>query len=169
MESSFLAPPGKLVIGHVLDCNKASLERELKFYDKQLYLKWNPKKRGGWGCWEVRRKPEYTINIYQGKVGEYELYTVEHKELDIINHVLDLPYLSRNTLGKLKQMDTWNNKQWAKDLEYTEAKMREREEKKALDEMKYNIKQHKQEWRDFAKFVSEGGNPGQVLAKAWGK
>lgn len=168
--SFFIAPFGKLITGSVLDCNKDSLERELKFYDSQLYLKWNPRKRKGYGQWEVRRKPDRCINVYQGMLGSAKLFTVEYKEIDIVHHVLDLPYLSRNTLGKIKQMDTWGKGvDYTKDLEYKEALYRQKEEKAALDELKYNVQQHKKEWRDFAQFVSEGGNPGQVLAGTWGK
>lgn len=168
--SFFLAPYGKLITGHILDCDKDSLERELKFYDAQLYLRWNTKKRKGYGQWEVRRKPDQTTNVFQGMVGSAKLFTVEYREIDIVNHVLDLPYLSRNTLGKLKQMDTWGKVgNFAKNLEYEEATHRQKEEKAALQDLKYNVKQYKKEWRDFAQFVSQGGNPGQVLSGTWGK
>ena len=37
---------GRLVVGSVNDCDRAGLERALRDFDKQLYLKWNPKKYG---------------------------------------------------------------------------------------------------------------------------
>lgn len=162
----YLAPTGRLIVGNTMDCNKAALERALKFYDSQLYLNWNPKKRGGWGMWEVRRRPDTMSKVYHGKINGVPLYTFEYKELDIIAHVIDLPVLSYDVIGKIKAMDTWANgelKNFSRNLEYSEAKHREKEEKKNRDELRYNIKQHKREWREFAQLVSQGVSPSQVL------
>src|SRR6185369_13350161 len=102
----FLKPTGSLIIGNTGDCNKGFLERCLKYYDQQLYIKWNPKKRGGWGMWEVRRRPETATNVFQGKLEDgTNVYTYEYKELDLVNHVLDVPVLHYNVLGKIKSMD----------------------------------------------------------------
>lgn len=167
LESSLLAPYGKLVTGHVLDCDKASLERSLKDYDKQLYIKWNPKKNKGYGSWEIRRHPDKKQMVYKCDFNGYKIFEYEYKELDIINHVLDVPYLSREVVGRIKKMDTWTDKRWNQDLEYREATHRDAQDKKARDDLKYNIKQHTQQWRDFMSHISQGGNPGQVLSGVW--
>jgi len=159
----FIAPMGKYIIGNTLDCNKKMLERALQFYDKQLYLQWNPKKRGGWGKWEIRRRPDVYTKVYQGEWQGASLYTSELRELDLVNHVLDLDVLHMDALGKIKRMDTWKNKNFATDLEKFEAEHRQKMESKAREDLAYDIKQHKREWREFAQLVSSGMNP----AAAW--
>jgi hypothetical protein len=161
--NDYLRPTGSIVIGSVHDCNRAALERSLKFYDPQLYIKWNPKKRGGWGCWEIRRKPEHLTKVYQGQWNGQALYTLEYKENDLVHHVLDVPVLRYDVLGKLKSMDAWNNKNFLNDLDYEAERLKEREEAKAKAELRYNIKQFKREWRDFASLVREGVNPSQII------
>jgi len=159
----YLKPTGNLIIGNTLDCNKAVLESHLKAYDRQLYIKWNPKKREGWGMWEVRRRPDQPSKVYQGMFNGSKLYTIEYVELDIINHVLDVPVLHENILGKIKSMDAWNTKNYIDELDYAAAKHKETEEKKAREEMRYNAKQFKREWKEFASLVSQGVNPGNIL------
>jgi hypothetical protein len=159
----YVAPTGKLITGSVFDGNKARIERQLKFYDKQLYIKWNPKKRGGWGCWEVRRKPEFLSSVYQGTLNGTAYYTAEYKETDIVHHVLDVPVLTDKLLGKIKSMDTWNHKDWVGHMEYEGAKYKERIEAGAREELKYEITQHKREWRELASLVQQGANLGQFL------
>lgn len=156
---------GRLVVGSVLDCNKDALERSLKFYDNQLYIKWNPKKRGGLGVWEIRRRPNEMTQVYQGNWRGHDLYTMEWKELDIVHHVLDVPVLKYNVLTRIKEMDVWGKKSWVDSSDYEAERERANIEKGARAELKYAIQQHKQEWRDFARLVSEGHNPGQVLNK----
>lgn len=163
----WVKPTGNVITGHVSDCDKGALERALKFYDKQLYLKWNPKKNKGWGVWEIRRHPDKKEMVYKTHFQGIKIFEYEYVENNLVNHVLDCPRLSMDLVGKLKSMDTWNDKRWAANLEYGEAKHREKIEKRAHDELKYEIKQYKQEWRDFARLVSEGLNPGRVLSGRW--
>lgn len=159
----YLRPTGGLIVGNGLDCNKAFLERILKAYDKQLYIKWNPKKRGGWGMWEVRRKPDTLTNVYHGEFNGAKLYTAEYVEIDIVNHVLDVEVLHENILGKIKQMDTWGKKNYIDELDSAAAKYKQEEEVKARAEMRYNAKQHKREWKEFAALVAQGVNPSHIL------
>ena len=163
LPGDYIKPTGNIIVGNSLDCNKASLERHLKAYDKQLYIKWNPKKNGGWGMWEVRRKPETLTNVFHGKFEGIKIYTAEYVELGIVNHVLDVPVLHENVLGKIKSMDSWASKNFIDELDYAAAKHKETEEKKAREEMRYNAKQFKREWREFASLVSQGVNPGSIL------
>lgn len=158
-----LKPTGRLIVGNTLDCNKNYVERCLKFYDKQLYLKWNPKKRGGWGMWEVRRKPEFLTHVFQGTFNGSKLYTAEYVEMDIVNHVLDVEVLHENILGKIKSMDSWGTSNYIDGLDYAAAKHKEQEQKKAREEMRYNAKQHKREWKEFAALVAQGVNPSHIL------
>lgn len=161
--SSDLRGFGRVVTGSVQDCNKLALESALKFYDPFLYIKWNTDKRGGRGCWEVRRAPEYTTPVYQGKLNGQKLYTMERVESDIIHHVLDVPVLHYGVLGKIKSMDAWKHKNFNSYLENAAAEWEARERQSAREELQYNIKQHKREWREFASLVSQGLNPGQLI------
>lgn len=156
---------GNIIVGSVWDCNKAALERSLKFYDSQLYIKWNPNKRRGHGIWEIRRRPNRMTPVYQGQWQGKDLYTMEWKEIDHVHHVLDVPVLRYDVLAKIKSMDTFGQKNWLAAQDYEATRIYDKIEKGAREELKYEIKQHKQEWRDFARLVSEGHNPGQVLNK----
>jgi hypothetical protein len=161
-------PTGNIITGSVMDCNKNELEKRLKAYDKKLYIKWNPRKLKGWGLWEVRREPEKKRLVYKGEYQGVDLYMAEYVEMDVISHVLDVPILNYRVIDKIKKMDTWGDdkgRNWVDRLESQEATMKEKLEAKSKEDMRYNLKQHAKEWRDFAKFVSEGGNPGQILSK----
>jgi hypothetical protein len=59
------APLGKLIEGHVLDVNKRGFERVLRDLDDRLYVRWNPRKIKGHGCWEIRRAPGVYTAIHQ--------------------------------------------------------------------------------------------------------
>lgn len=161
--SSELRGFGRVVTGSLLDANKQAIERSLQFYDPFLYIKWNPDKRGGRGCWEVRRAPEYTTLVYQGKLNGQKLYTAERVESDIIHHVLDVNVLHYNLLGKIKSMDAWKHKDFNAYLENAAAEWETRERKRAREEMQYDITQHKQEWRDMLALVQAGANPAQFI------
>lgn len=163
LDASYLQPTGSLITGTVHDSDKARIERQLKFYDKQLYLKWNPKKRGGWGLWEVRRKPEFLTQVYQGHFGDAALYTHEYVEHDIVHHVLDVPILDDRLLGKIKSMDTWQTKNWVDRMEYEGARSLENINSGAREELKYELKQHKREWKELASLVQQGADLGQFL------
>lgn len=165
---------GKIVKGHVLDVSRPSLERALRDYDAQLYLKWNPHKLQGMGLWEVRRKPETKtvgendVVVYKGNTYVCPKYT----ELDIVNHVLDVPVLGYHILNRIKDMDTWSQsyrgKDFVSEMEYQEAKYAEREEDRAFDTLNYAIKQEKTAIRGFKDYLLGGGSPHR-LAEYWNK
>lgn len=165
-------PTGRIATGSVLDCAKGPLEQALKFYDPCLYVKWNPKKLKGWGCWEIRRRPEEKQVVESVSFGGATFSRVEYKEYDMVHHVMDLAYLNYNALEKLKAMDTWSEGrkglEWVKQLDYREAKAQERIEAKASVEREYNLKQLKPQIKDLMDFVSSGGNPAR-LADHWSK
>lgn len=158
----YLSPTGKLIQFNTADCDKNALERSLKFYDRQLYLKWNPKKRSGWGMWEVRRRPNELTALYEGAVPGGELFRLEYSELDIVNHILDVPVLTYDVLGKIKSMDTWTSKNWVATQDYEARRAKDLEDRRAREELKYNIKQFKREWRELAIAVQQGMNPAEI-------
>jgi len=155
---------GRVVTGSVLDCNKDALERSLKFYDRYLYIKWNTDKLDGRGCWEIRRAPEYPTMVCHGTLDDgSKLYTYERKEVDFIHHVLDCPVLHYGLLGKIKSMDAWKYKDFDAHLENVAVEHEQKVRKNANEEMRYDLKQHKQEWKKFASLVSEGADLGAFL------
>lgn len=170
MPKIWLAPSGRLIEGHVLDCAKRPLEEALHLYDSNLYVKWNPRKLKGWGCWEVRRSPEEKVVIETIPFKGVTYTSIGYKEIDIIHHVMDVPYLNYLILEKLKKMDTWQefNKGagWAADLDYKEAKKQEEIVDKSEAEKAYNLKQHRSQIKDLMDYVNSGGNPAR-LADHW--
>lgn len=164
----FLGAVGKLSKGHVLDVRKAPFERALKDYDPQLYVKWNPKKLRGWGCWEIRRKPlaKRPVGIYA--LEGYSIIRCEYVENDVENHVLDMAFMNYDQIRKIHSLDTWNKNHWIHQIDYLENKKNKETKAKALDELKYNIKQHKSAFREFSDLVNSGVNPAEVVtATKW--
>jgi hypothetical protein len=136
----------------------------LQQYDRQLYNKWNPKKRGGMGLWEVRRRPDRKTAVYQGK----GIYSLEYVELDLINHVMDAPILTPRLLNKIQAMDAWRINNWAADFETKRRQYEEHLNEKVREETSYMIKQHKTEFSDFRSLLLSGFNPAR-LAQYWGR
>lgn len=163
-----IGPVGKLIEGHVLDVSKTALTRALRDYDKQLYIKWNPKKLRGWGCWEVRRKPEKKTALYHSTHEGVDYYSLEYYELGIISHIMDAAFLNYDLLRKLKEMDTWQVKDWVSELEYRERQYFINKHEKDLKDTKYNLLQERSMIRDFRAAILSGTNPAN-LARYWGK
>lgn len=165
-------PSGRLIRGHVLDCSRGPLEEALRRYDPQLYISWNTRKLRGWGCWEVRQKPLEKNIIDSLMFKGSTIHVLAYKELDIINHVIDVPFLNYGILDKIKRMDSWAHSYKGKDfvnhMDYSEAKFEEKIENKMVDDLEYNLKQMKPELRYFRDFVLSGQNPAD-LAKYWNK
>jgi hypothetical protein len=164
-----IGPTGRLVTGSVLDVSKRGLEQALRAYDELLYIKWNPKKRSGMGCWEIRRRPDKKTALYEGEYEGTHLYRVEWDELDIVHHVLDVDTLNYGVLTKIMKMDVWKYKNLVAEIDYAEKKYAEKIEKQTQEEMAYLIKQHKREIREFREMILSGHNPARILASNWGR
>lgn len=158
------APLGKLIAGHVLDVNKKKFTEALQHYDKQLYVKWNPRKIRGHGCWEIRRKPAKKTILYKGSWNGMNFYEPTTLEFNDIHHVLDCAFLNYDAIRKLKEMDTWDTKNFSATLEQREADAQAKIQAKLLDEMKYTIKQHKSMAGDLYEALRSGVPLGQILA-----
>lgn len=171
----------------MLDCARAPLLATLKRYDPFLYLKWNPKKRGGKGVWELRRAPEvksvaisvpsdrHSVKSIQGDIydlGPYSIVVPKYHEYDIENHIKDFECLGYHILGWLDQHDTWKygfrGKYLTKEADYNEAKYMERIDEQADADRQYMAKQHKTLINDFREFILAGGNPYRIVDH-WGK
>lgn len=182
----------RLVQGHVLDVAKKPLLEALRRYDVQLYVKWNPKKLQGHGCWELRRKPEmktvregrFLDTPYRGRVffpgdihdlGDFTIVEPKYHETSFENHVKDFTHLSYGMVGWIAAHDLWTmdqcgfkGKNFTKEAEYREAKYEEKIDEDADADKQYMIKQHRTQFNDFRSYINTGGNPYRLM-DYWGK
>lgn len=173
----------RLVKGSVLDCAAAPLLAALRRYDSQLYFEWNSKKRGGLGCWQLKRKHElksvkegrYVDAPTKGRVyvpgdifPNVEFTIVAPKQRS--DFVKDFNYLTYDMVSWVASQDLWKygykGKDFVSEADYRNAKWMEAEEQAAHSERQYMIRQHKTQFRDLAEYIYSGGNPHR-LADYW--
>lgn len=172
-----LEATGNILTGDVLDVARAPLERALRAYDDQLYLKWNAKKNFGYGSWELRRRPNKKTIVETIPYGNTNYHVLDYKETDIENHVFDIPYLSYEVLTRLKKADMWaisgfDGSNLDKTKRLVDSFDGKREEfhagvkKKAHDNAMYELKQDKAVLNQFRNDILSGLNPSEI-AKYW--
>src|SRR5690242_6715826 len=98
----FVGPTGSLIKGNVLDCNLKHFQSALQGYDPDLYVKWNPRKLQGWGCWEIRHKPRESQVVALEEFNGATYVVIDKQESNVIHHVLDCGYLNYDALRKIK-------------------------------------------------------------------
>ncbi len=166
-------PTGHICKGHVLDVSLKPFQRALKAYDPYLYVTWNPNKLKGWGCWEIRRKPEMMsikdIIEFNGNT----IVEIDYLEQDVINHVLDCAFLNYDQLRKIKSIDTWTNfgekgKNFSAEVDNKAIAYAEEQRSKIKKETSYVAKQYKKEIKAFKEYVLSGNNPANI-ARYWNK
>lgn len=165
----FLGPTGRLSKGHVLDVSVEGISRAIKDYDSQLYIKWEPKKLRGWGCWEIRRKPLLKSIVDVTEFDGQVILKLDYKEDGFTNHVLDCAFLNYDLLRKLQSMDTFKEGAtgFAERLERREEEHKKEVKEKARQEMIYAGKQNKAALNDFREYILSGNNPADI-AEHWG-
>ncbi len=167
--SILMGPTGKLIRGNVLDVNQKYFDRALRFYDRQLYSKWNPEKLKGNGCWEIRRKPEFNSCLDIAEFNGSLIFKVGPKEIDLVHHVLDCAYLNYDAIRKLKEMDTWqygNSTQWQDEVERRTKSKKDLEKENRLKEKRYMVEHFRAEIKAFKEMVRDGKNP-HAIAGYW--
>jgi hypothetical protein len=167
----WVAPTGGLTTGHVLDVAKAPFERALRDYDSQLYVRWNPRKVRGWGCWEIRRRPNRKsvkeIVNFKGA----SIVVIDYVETDFGSSILDAAFLNYDQLRKLQAMDTWAQKTglgFVDSMERKEQEHREAVKAKQQADLKYAAGQMRTAVRDFKDMLQSGLNPAEI-ATHWDK
>ncbi len=164
-----MGPTGKLIKGHVLDCNEKLFNEALRFYDKQLYTKWNPHKLRGVGCWEIRRRPEFNSAV---DVVEFEgnlIFKVGPKEYDLVHHILDCAFLNYDAIRKLREMDMWqhgNATQYQDEVERRTRDRKEREKEEFAKERRAMVRYFRKGIRGFMESLKDGVNP-HAIANHW--
>ena len=169
-----VGPTGYLVRGDVLDCNAKSLDRAVKKYDPQLYLKWRPEKNHGYGQWELRRRPDHKSIVETIQLNGITIHKLQYKEWDIENHVFNLEHLGYDLLDKLKRCDVWSKIGYEKgktnrvdqflntvDKNYNTKKATDKQ--KNYDEAVYQMKQGKTFLKRFQEDIQSGYNPANLM------
>lgn len=169
MAEILIGPTGSLIKGHVLDVNQKHFNEALQFYDKQLYTKWSPKKCGGWGAWEIRRRPDFNSAL---DIAEFEgnlIFVVGPKEYDMVHQIMDCAFLNYDQLRKLKEIDTWqygNSSQYQDEVERRTRARQEKEQEIARKERTYMTQHYRAEIKAFRQMVLDGTNPA-AIAQYW--
>lgn len=158
---------GKIVQGTVNDCNKKVFVQLLQNLDRQLYVKWNPEKLDGMGCWEIRRRPDRKTAVPKWELGDSIVFDLEYVENDLVNHVLDLPCLHYNAIEYLKSIDTWEVKNWVSDFEYREGKHLDKQKASNKNDLRYAVKHYKKAFADFQEHIRSGRSPVDFLEGEW--
>lgn len=172
-----LGATGNIIQGDVLDVGKAALERSLQDYDSLLYIKWNSTKRRGYGCWELRRRPEMKTVVLRETFEGITYSVVDYKELDVENHVADFPSLNYDILAKLRKMDVWaaagydkHNKKkinnFLNEMDYRRKSHKDSQDLKLYEDMMYNMKQQRSALNGLRQAILDGTNPAE-LARYW--
>lgn len=162
-----LGPVGRVAEGHVLDCNKKSFERALQNYDPMLYIRWNPKKLRGHGCWEIRRRPEFNSALDVTEFGEAVIVKVGPREIDLVHHVMDCAFLNYDQLRKLKEIDTWQYGTSTQYQDLVERKTRDRkelEQSQGMQRRREAIRTFRKQINEFREYILNGGNPHMIGA-----
>ncbi len=165
-----VGPVGKVSVGHVLDCNKERFEKALQAYDPMLYVRWNPKKMKGHGCWEIRRRPEFNCALDVAELDEKTaLVKVGPREIDVVHHVLDCAFLNYDQLRKIKEMDTYqygDAKQWQELVERKGRDKKELEASQGMQRRREAIRTFRKQINAFREYILNGGNPHNI-GKFW--
>jgi hypothetical protein len=160
------APLGRVIRGHVLDCNQKAFNRALREIDSRLYTEWNPFKVRGHGCWEIRIKPRRKTPLYRGTYRGAAFYELVDLEFDTVHHVLDCAFLNYDALRKLKEMDTYDKNHFVHNLEALEQEQANKVAEEAQRERRYNLRQHKSALHELYERVRSGQNLHRIIGEA---
>lgn len=150
---------GNTIEGHVLDVRKEPFLRALKDLDSRLYIKWNPEKNAGNGCWEIRIKPTKKVPVYKTTLNGVKYFELEYVEDNLIHHILDVPCLNYRVITRLREMDAYAQKDWLENMDYQAEKALIEKENKADAERRYLVKENKKYFRELQELVQSGYNP----------
>jgi hypothetical protein len=161
-----IGPTGRICRGHVLDIGKDTLEARLRGYDPLLYLAWNPKKRRGYGCWEVRRRPDkMTATPWAELENGQIIFKLDYVENNLIHHVMDADILSHDVMSRLAEMDMWKYADAVGEAEYRGQQREERLTAEAHAESMYVAKQHRRQIQEIKELILSGVNPARIIAQ----
>lgn len=169
-----IGPTGALVQGTIYDCKKSSLENAIKSYDPLLYIKWNPTKNYGMGCWELRRRPEKKSVKQSFAIEGVTYHHLDYVELDLVNHIFDLPILSYSVIERIKKADVWAKADYdGTNLQKVTTLLDKIEEKrlalqaahkeKNMADTMYAMKQFDSQLEVYRQAILDGQNPADLV------
>lgn len=169
-----IGPTGALIQGSIHDCNKSSLESAIKSYDPLLYIKWNPNKFNKMGCWELRRRPEKKSVKQTLEYGGAKYHHLDYVEIDIVNHIFDVPVLGYNLVQKIKKSDVWAAAGYdGTNLDKIYSKLTGIEDKrleiqqgikdKNMSDALYGMKQIRNQLNGYRQSILDGQNPADLV------
>jgi hypothetical protein len=164
-EAKFPQKDGNIVVGTMYDCNRKHFERALKAYSERLYVGWNPFKKDGQGCWEVWFRPSRKTPVlrYYDELTGVKIYTAEYVPNDFEHWVADCDYLSYDFIGKLREMDSWENKQLISGHDDALQAHEDKLERQEDDNIKQIVKENKKAFRDLLDYTQSGFDPVQFF------
>lgn len=157
----FNKPTGFLVEGHIFDVDKESFTAALHEIDPLLYVKWNPYKCKGYGCWEIRRKPAQPILVDTTNVATDHLLIFDTQENSVVHHVLDCAFLNYDQIRKVKSMDT-AGQDFGAWLDNKEAEYREEAAERGKRAIADTVSQFRKELTDLQEAVKNGANLAEI-------
>ncbi len=150
---------GSIVTGTIYDCNVKHFRRVLRDYSDRLYVGWNPYKKDGQGCWEIWHRPTYKTPVYRGKHEGIEYYSLEYRPNDFEHWVADLDYLDYAFLDRLREMDSWENRNLISGHDEALDQLRVKADKDETEHLKYVVRHNKQAFKDLLEYTQQGYNP----------
>lgn len=164
-----LSRPGWIARGTVFDANPKRISRELRDYDNNLRLIWNPDDKKGQGGWEIHWSPSWTLKIEEGDI-DWTSRLYSFKEVSPTRRTkihFDIPYLHSNLVGEMRARDSWSHAgdktKAAEILEKTFSDNEKSEEQKLQDQIKREtrdqMKDEKKYIQAYKGYVASGVNP----------
>lgn len=172
-----IGPTGNLVQGDVLDVSLKPFMEQLQELDPNLYVCWNPIKLRGYGCWEIRRKPEYMVAVDTIEYNGITIKRLDYYELDLINHIMDCGFLNYDQIRKLKEIDTWSMgatkeqgaKNFLNDIDYQEKKNKENSIQAGIKARDYAKKHYRSELQLLKDEIRSGKSLARLIGTKWEK
>lgn len=152
-------PTGSVVKGSIWDCSMKAFQRAIKAYDSKLYVKWNPKKNNGYGMWELWREPNDKTWVEVGELNGEKILAPIFITKSLVHHVLDMPFLTTNVVSRLREMDAWENKNFAKQLDEQVDAHEEKVRRQRDEERRAYIREERKYLKEFKELVQSGYNP----------
>ncbi len=155
-------PTGRLIKGDVLDVSKKPFLRALQDLDPQLYVRWNPRKRSGWGAWEIRRRPAEKSIVNRVEYNGATYTKIDYYENPFTCYIMEAKFLNYDIIRKLREMDTWNKDHILNDidtLEQREEAQKAQIKANARAALTYALKQNRTAMRDLKQMIVDGLNP----------
>ncbi len=160
--------PGWIARGTVFDSSFKRVERELRDYDSNLRLIWNPDCNEA-GSWEVHWSPTWEACVEEGDL-DWMSKLYSYKQLTPTKRTkihFEIPYLHSNLVGEMRARDSWanagNKETAAVALEklYTENEQAEtaRIAASVKREMHDQMKDEKKYIQAYKDYVASGVNP----------